>query len=332
MTPLSPDSEEARRLLLGYLLDTLRPSEHKRVDGYLSGTPAWQEALEEEKKNLGDLDRLPAMEPSRDLTAGVMERVSKAEEAPVELERTLRTRPILAYAVAAVVVCLLLMILPTRMATYREAARRASVANNLKQWGIAFKMYANVNNGLFPPVTRYDDMWFPDIERLWPHFVSDPSLLINPRLPNSGELRSRLAELLEADPVDWEAVTRLAASSFAYSGWNIQEDAEAERLQTQRRLIARADYSEDISDADGTIARLQEGLERFMTTDINNPAATTAGQSEIPVMFENVYSVRSRELKGAHVLYMDGHVEFVEYGEAFPVTDAVAEAFRPPED
>jgi prepilin-type N-terminal cleavage/methylation domain-containing protein len=33
----------------------------------------------------------------------------------------------------------------------RESARRASCANNLKQWGIIFKVYSGESRGFFPP-------------------------------------------------------------------------------------------------------------------------------------------------------------------------------------
>jgi len=52
--------------------------------------------------------------------------------------------------VIAIIGILAAILLPA-LARAREAARRASCANNLKQWGIIFKMYANEANGTFPP-------------------------------------------------------------------------------------------------------------------------------------------------------------------------------------
>ena len=53
--------------------------------------------------------------------------------------------------VIAIIGILAAILLPA-LARARESARRASCANNLKQMGIVFKMYANESKGMkFPP-------------------------------------------------------------------------------------------------------------------------------------------------------------------------------------
>jgi len=62
--------------------------------------------------------------------------------------------------------------------------------------------------------------------------------------------------------------------------------------------------------------RLREGVERFMVTDINNPAASANSQSIVPVMWDHLTPqvVGSTHVPaGVNVLYMDGHVTFVKY-------------------
>jgi len=71
-----------------------------------------------------------------------------------------------------------------------------------------------------------------------------------------------------------------------------------------------------------TIYRLREGIERFLITDINNPAGSARAQSEIFVM-QDAVGVKPSDFShvpgGANVLFMDGHVEFIKYPGKAPV-------------
>lgn len=68
-----------------------------------------------------------------------------------------------------------------------------------------------------------------------------------------------------------------------------------------------------------TFLFLREGAERFLITDINNPAGSAAAQSDVFVMWDRIgVSGRSKNgfahiPGGINVLYMDGHVEFTKY-------------------
>jgi len=79
-----------------------------------------------------------------------------------------------------------------------------------------------------------------------------------------------------------------------------------------------------------TIYGLREGIERFLITDINNPAATARAQSETFIMLDKL----STEVEnfnhlpgGSNVLFLDGHVDYLRYS----ATDvASAEALPQP--
>ena len=59
-----------------------------------------------------------------------------------------------------------------------------------------------------------------------------------------------------------------------------------------------------------TIYRLRKGIERFLITDINNPAAGSRAASQVPVLWDHV---TAEVISFAHIpggincLYLDGH-------------------------
>ena len=75
--------------------------------------------------------------------------------------------------------------------------------------------------------------------------------------------------------------------------------------------------------ANKTLRRLREGIERFMITDINNPAGSSTAQSELPLMLDLISTTPgdfNHIPGGSNVLYMDGHTEFQKFPGEFPTT------------
>lgn len=85
---------------------------------------------------------------------------------------------------------------------------------------------------------------------------------------------------------------------------------------------------EDVNTAFGKFLRLKEGIERFLITDINNPAGASQAQSTVFVMADWVSTDLGQEFNhapgGCNVLFMDGHVEFITYPKKWPVNKTMA--------
>ncbi len=86
--------------------------------------------------------------------------------------------------VIAIIAILAAILLPA-LARAREAARRASCASNLKQWGIIFKMYSGENKSLFPEGPGFRPGAFAwtmgvDAEALFPDYWNDAAIMICP--------------------------------------------------------------------------------------------------------------------------------------------------------
>jgi prepilin-type N-terminal cleavage/methylation domain-containing protein/prepilin-type processing-associated H-X9-DG protein len=80
-----------------------------------------------------------------------------------------------------------------------------------------------------------------------------------------------------------------------------------------------------------TLFRLKQGIERFLITDINNPAGSAMAATDIPVLWDHI-STASKDFAhvpgGSNVLYLDGHVTFQKYpGDKFPSTEDSARIF-----
>ena len=313
--------------------------------------------------------------------------------------------------VIAIIGILAAILLPA-LARAREAARRSSCANNLKQWGLIMKMYANESPGnKFPGAqdvtTRYIGLYPMGIhaEGLWPEYWTDVKIARCPSDPGGDstgttyglwfDIADQVQQILESPngtqqqkmdcamtkagwPVSylynpWFTPTLSGLMNVAFSRFNSGNTsicpagrtsiasncavvgthlgcgANIGRYRCGDLPIGEIDpirgyltLSTAAIDDDGvtvipvgkTYPRLREGIERFMITDINNPASSAKAQSTVYVMWDAVINglasngsgpsyTRGAGLfnhipGGGNVLYMDGHVSYVRLNEGPP--------------
>lgn len=89
--------------------------------------------------------------------------------------------------VIAIIGILAAILLPA-LSRARESARRASCANNLKQMGLIFKMYANESEGeIYPRMQEWNcegdrlgAEFVPNIYQIYPEYISDAGVLLCP--------------------------------------------------------------------------------------------------------------------------------------------------------
>jgi len=146
--------------------------------------------------------------------------------------------------VIAIIAILAAILLPA-LARAREAARRASCQNNLKQMGIIFKMYSGENKDMFPPM-HGDEPWGDDatiendtvgctnslddadfifnIQAVYPEYLTDPGVLVCPSDPGATGDRNEDLMIIQqrttsTNRCPWLGAITQGDESYLYFGW-----------------------------------------------------------------------------------------------------------------
>ncbi|MBI2424221.1 MAG: hypothetical protein HYV27_15425 [Candidatus Hydrogenedentes bacterium] len=316
--------EKTRAGLQRYLLQTSPDRERQAIEAHLHTCAACQEAFDAERARLAMLDSLPRHEAPAGLAERTLARIQEQHES--------RTRPAwFALGTAAGVLLVLIFTVLPMLNRSREASIQWRTQDVMRQLGMVFMMYANEFQGeRWPKLAKLDRAWAPDLASLYPNFIVDSEALIAREHPEREKLNLALREALQQPKPDFEAAEEIMGESFGYLGYAVTNEKDFNALRDAKANKSLSDTSGTLTDPGGVrdLYTLREGVERFFITDINNPAGSTDAHSTIPVLVEIAswkFKKSVESYRGANVLYLDGHVEFVPFG-AFPVIPAVLDA------
>jgi len=202
-----------------------------------------------------------------------------------------------------------------------------SCLDQLKQLGRALEMFAiESEREHYPELSSArgrlmfsnKSSWNP--ASVYPRYASGLRLFVCPDQTGLGELLSSEHKVFSPDLM-------LDDHSYFYLGHVVQNDADMRAFaQAYKAHVAKGSaFDEDLvvpagqgSAGSDRIFRLRQGIERFLITDINDPAASASRGPRIPLLIERV---GNHEPRGGHVLYLGGYVEYIRYPGKWPMTE-----------
>lgn len=221
--------------------------------------------------------------------------------------------------VVAIMGILAAILLPA-LARAREASRRSSCLNNLKQMGVAMTLYTDEHEGHFPPKASRVRSFMVAYSTLFPEYLSDVRVLVCPS--DSRQVQDELVSIQEDAALTSIQRDDLLSVSYSYvylgfvtlnesdcAGWRWYIEDLKMNFGDQRDVV---DFCEDAeipesavwptslsdqyghysqigatgSNGQSTLFAIKEGIQRFVITDVNSSDEVAFASSVIPIMWD----------------------------------------------
>lgn len=234
-----------------------------------------------------------------------------------------------------------------------EEARLQACVTNMKQIYGAFVAYADKNAGQFPPISNTKNNFIFNTSTLYPMYLRDVSVLTcpsNPAAHSKNSFRLRSTKHHEGASVGDVHPDCITDASYCYLSWAVLSDEEAQTFFEGYDNLSPQEYDKNLAVPEGmgnlkgevlnyenlrrgnVIYRLsleiRELSEVFDMDDLLGSHGNWA--CLIPLLWDKHpyhkmrYSSSPRRRPCGIVLYLDGHVESVAWGDKFPMTEAFA--------
>ncbi len=283
----------------------------------------------------------------------------------------------------AIVVVMALVLVPAVRRSI-EAKGKMTCASNLKQIGVALRMYAQTDHReMYPPmqyVFRDDEVTLvsvPHMALLYPDYLADPSVIICPRDDvRVGDLQDKSGKWCFTEQESEVGCAERTGASYVYWGWmvdrvRLDDMSLVDSLDSkdQGTIVVRSRYQPAATEPhfelflDAVTAKLESAVASravalAVDSDLDIGLRKVAGaQSPFPALrlrsaierwvFDGYFGGMGpsnmleryvwtmyealdppskhfpHQPHGGHVLYMDGHVEFVELDDKPPMVSAM---------
>ncbi len=249
--------------------------------------------------------------------------------------------------IIAILFVIVIMILPAT--PWKDVRDRAGCQRNLKEMGVVFQMYSDEAPGNRYP-TRALFSLSPDGPLLYPDYMENFDIWA---CPASREAQALLWPYSAHPWYNDEGEVRMAAvqllgdTAYTYFGFqlsdNVWSDSFAQMVMPIVKGARDPDFDEVYVDHPDESVEDPVWLRRLnpnVANEMHDAGAFEGGSAELPVMWDGLASRTipgppygddlpiklwfNHFETGSNVLFLDGHVEYREYGNDFPHGEDIA--------